>query len=346
MNKYLLGIGAAALGLSGCVSSGGLFASHNPQSLEPYGVKASGPAVVHMVLASHSPVHDGDTILTVSGKPVTAYSFYSVFTPRGQMKVKTEAGKVHMVSDASLLAKRGAGLKAGTLNPGGTFIFRQKVPAYQRVQDAGLVVMGHERGLISASLWHTKPRILELYVDLRSDASCRTCNLKNLAAMDWSRKAWLTPVPANKVAWVVYPPDNSAGPLMNVPPPTPVGYTSTSNTTGTFNGNVYGNSYSGNYSGYTTTTTSPYYDYTATDMAEAYNLATIFQQAHIRQDDKNRRTFAVDRIGNLRLGRMQAGERMTGYVDFVVPNDFNGPFVVAIKGNGKFAAVKFDLTHG
>lgn len=336
---------AATFVVAGCASTGGLFSSDTPTALMPYGVQADGPAVIHMVTSPDSPLHNGDTVLSINGKPVTAYSFYSDFTARGSMKVKSADGKVQMIPDSALLSANGKKLKALTFKLGGTMIFPQKVPVYKRIQDAGLISLGKEKGLISASLWHTNPRILEVYVDLRSASTCTSCSLKNIAVMDWSRKDWLTPLSINKVAWIVYPPDGSTGPLMNIPPPTPVSYSSTSNTTGTMNGTFYGNSFSGNYSGSTTSTTTPRYNYAATEMAEAYNLGVILKQARIQKDNKNRRSFVIDRMVNLKIGPMSPGERMTGYVDFVVPNGFGGPFVLAIKGNRKFAAVRFGLAH-
>lgn len=332
-----------AIVLGGCATMGGLNDAHTPQPLEPVGVKADSPAVVHLVLSPDSPVHNGDTILSVNGKPVTAFSFYRLFTPQGTMKVKGPHGKVRTVADSAVLFSNGKGLKAHTFKRGGTFVFPQKVGAYHRTQDAAFVMLGHERGLISASLWHTKPEILELYIQVQANQRCGTCSLDNVAVMDWGRKAWLTPVPFNKVAWVVYPPDTPAGPLMNVPPPTPVGYTSTTTGMGTANGSMYGNTYTGTYSGFGTTTTTPYYNYTATNMALAYNLGTVLKQDRIMTDNRNRREFVADRISNLKSGHLLPGEIMTGYVGAVVPNGFTGPYVVAVKGAGKIFDVRFNV---
>jgi|GEM_PF-7042969 len=344
MYRRLLGAGlAAALVLNGCASSGGRFSANSPEPLEPFGVKADSPAVIQMVNAPGSPVSKGDTVVSLNGSPVTTLTFFTHFTPTGEMQVQNPQGKVRTVSDSSLLLPSGKGLKASPIPLGGTLLFPKKVPAYNRQQESAFALLGSESALVTASLWHTKPRIIEIYVELRAGKDCSKCSLKNLGVLDWSHKAWLSPVSYSQVAWVLYPADAPAGALMNVPPPTPIGSTSTSTMTGTLNGTSYGNSYYGNYSGYQTTTTTPYYDYAATDMALAYNLGTIIRQNRIAEDNKNRQAFVANRISNLKTGSLLPGEVMSGYVDVVVPNGFNGPYIVGIKGDGTLAAVRFDI---
>lgn len=332
--------------VSGCATNAGLFSSKKaPVALSPYGVNATSPAVIRMVKRPHSPLHKGATVLSVNGKPVTAYTFYRAFTPKCTSKIKSVGGTVNTVADRKLLSEGGNHLNVFTLPAGGTFIFKQKVPVYKRTQNAGLIYLGREQGLVAASIWNTKPRILELYLDLHASQSCQSCNLKNIGVMDWSRKSWLTSVAVNKVAELVYPRHGEPGPLMNVPPPTPVGYTSTSDTTGSFNGTIIGNGYNGNYSGTTITTTTPQYNYSATNLSELHNLAVILARDRIKRDNKYRRDFVTDRIVNLKLGPLAPGERMSGYVDFVVPNGFDGPFIVVVKGNSKDADIRFDLKN-
>ncbi|MGN8159497.1 hypothetical protein ACS8YF_12585 [Salinisphaera sp. SWV1] len=333
---------AVVVGVSGCASTGGMFGKHTPKPLHPDGVRADSPARIRMVTGSDTSLNEGDTVLSINGKPVKSFSYYNAVSSTGEMTVKSAGGTVRKVALSQLFSDDGKTLEAHTLSRGGVFIFPQQVPAYQRTQDAALLYLGAEKGLVSASMWQTKPRILELRVDLRAEPNCQTCSLKALAVMDGSRKAWLSAIPYNKAAWLVYTPAGRAPPMMNVPPPTPVAYTSTTTGSGTVSGSMYGNAYSGNYSGMSTTTTTPQYNYTGTEMAEAYNLGALLKQERIESDNKHRRDFVANRVGNLRVGRMPAGQQMTGYVDFVVPNDFKGPYVVAIKGNKHFAAARFE----
>jgi hypothetical protein len=68
-------------------------------------------------------------------------------------------------------------------------------------------------------------------------------------------------------------------------------------------------------------------------MAHAYNLGAALQQARIQSDTDARSAFVRDRYTNFRLGAFNPGERVTGYVQFAIPNGFTGPFVVAFEGN-------------
>lgn len=329
------------LSLPACATTGHL-GIKEPTALKVYGVQADGPAVIRTVTEADNPLQVGDTILSIGGQRVTAFSYFNRYGPSATVEARKANGSQVKMAYSRLLRSEGNGLGVLTIGPGQVMVFSQRISSYERTQTAGLMLFGRETALVSASLWQTEPRILEVYIDIRAPESCTTCSLTNLGVMDRSRKAWLTPVPASKVAWVVVPPVGAAPPPMNVPPPTPVGSVTTTTSTGTLNGATYGNSFYGNYSGVASSTTTPYYDYTLTNMALAYNLAAAIQQNRIVQSNRARKGFVVDRIGNLHLGAMTPGERETGYIDFVVPNDFDGPFVVSALSGKRFAAVRFD----
>jgi hypothetical protein len=129
---------------------------------------------------------------------------------------------------------------------------------------------------------------------------------------------------------------------MAVPPPTPIGYTGTTTTMGTFNAYSSGNYMSGTYSGTGITNVTPYYDYTATNMALAYNLGAMIRQSQIQTHGVARNSFVTRRQGNLRIGMLNPGERITGFVHYQLPTGFGGPFLVAIQA-GKLGVVRFDV---
>lgn len=335
---------AVTMVLSGCVSSGGLFSAKGPEPLEPYGIKANAPAVIRTVESPRSLIRKGDTVLSKNGKPMSTLTFFTHFTPHGEIKIEDKRGQTRTLPESRLLRSDGNGLRASPLPIGGALIFSQKVPAYKRKQQSAFVLLGRgESGLVAVSLWNRTPKILEIYVELRAGSDCKKCSLNNLAVMDWSHKAWLSPVSYTQAAWIVYPADAPAGALMNVPPPTPIQSTSTSTVTGSLNGEGYRNHYYGRYTANATTVTTPYYNYTETDMALANDLATELQQDRIEADNRNRRSFVANRLGNLKAGPLARGEIMAGYVDVVVPKGFNGPYIVVIKGNGKLGVARFDL---
>jgi hypothetical protein len=242
------------------------------------------------------------------------------------------------------MSKNGNQLMAWAFEPGDTITFDQNVPAYDRAQPAGLFYLDRATGLVTAGIGDTSPRFLELYVEIRVPESCTDCKLKNIAVMDWGRKSWLAPVDTSQVAWAIFPSAGQAPAPMAIPPPTPVGYTANTYGTGQVSGYAQGNNFVGSYSGTALTSVMPYYDYTLTNLASAYNLGAMLQQARIEADTEARSAFMVGRYSNLRLGSFTPGEQITGYVHFAVPAGFEGPFIVALQGNS-LSLVKFAFTQ-
>lgn len=321
-----------ALCLSAC-SSG---PSARPTPLLPVGTHADAPPQVrHIVTGSPAEEHldVGDAFIAIDGVEVkTTDAFYTSLTATSQtFTVKKLAGTTVKLPVSEIMSDEGM-LTAWALEPGTTITFDQNVPVYGDVQEAGLVYVGQSMGLVTSSIWNTNPRYIELYIDLHIPDSCHDCRLDNVAVMDWERKSWLAPVNADQVAWNLFPSSGQAPAPMAVPPPTPVGYTASSHGWGQASGYSQGNRFSGTYSGTTATTVTPTYDYTMTNMANAYNLGAALTQARIQADNNARDTFVRDRYTNFRLGALNPGERVTGYVQFAVPNGFTGPFVVAFEG--------------
>lgn len=319
--------------LSACSSGPGA----RPAPLSPVGTHAdSPPKVRHIVAGSSAGRHldIGDTFIAIDGAEIdTTDGFYTRLTATTQtVTVNKLDGETVELPVSEIMSDKGM-LTALVLEPGTTITFDQDVPVYGDVQEAGLFYVGQSMGLVTSSTWDTNPRYLELYIDLHVPESCRDCRLDNVAVMDWERKSWLAPVNADQVAWNLFPSSGQAHMMMAVPPPTPVGYTANSHGWGQASGYSQGNSFSSTYSGNTSTTVTPSYDYTMTNMANAYNLGAALTQARIQADSDARSAFVRDRYSNFRLGPLNPGERVTGYVQYAVPQGFTGPFVVAFEGN-------------
>ncbi|HET6444366.1 MAG TPA: hypothetical protein VFI27_07265, partial [candidate division Zixibacteria bacterium] len=107
--------------------------------------------------------------------------------------------------------------------------------------------------------------------------------------------------------------------------------------------NSSGNSTYGNYAGTSITYVNPYYDYTAAFVSLAYNYGAVIKAARIRAHNKARQTFMNLRISNLRIGRLNPGERVTGYVHYQLPVGFDGPYLVVVKA-GTLGIVQFNLS--
>jgi hypothetical protein len=321
----------------------------SPKSLIPYGIASDAPALIRYIepnSSAASVVSKGDLVLAVDTQPVngTFNLWVSVKPDSKFVHIRSRDGSEKYITLTKLIDPQSHRPLALPFDPGQTILFKLQNPAYTVSQDAALLYPQNSIALISTSVWDTEPRYLEVYLELRVDPACQDCKLENIAVMDLSRKSWLTPVPPDYIAWALYPEAGQAPNMIPVPPPTPVGYTATSTLSGTLNTYSYGNSLSGTYYGTGVSTVTPYYDYTATNMAMIYNLAAAIKQNNIIAHSRARVTFVTRRQSNLRVGQLNPGERVTGFVHYQLPNGFNGPFLVVVK-TGNLQAVRFDLNN-
>ena len=319
---------------------------NGPTPLVPFGPSAEAPATIRFIepdspAASH--VEKGDTITAVDGKAVNTWSFlFALNSNTKNVQVVSKDGTSKNIPIGKLEEQENGHLYALPFEPGQSIVFSLRNPVYHVDQNASLFYLRNSMALVSASIWPTKPRYLELYLELRVNTDCTDCELNDIAALDLSRKSWLTPVPTEYAAMALYPLTGSAPGLMAVPPPTPIGQVSSTSLTGLFNAYNYGNTSTGSFSGEALTSTTQNYDYTLTNMALAYNLGAVIQQSNIQASNNARRTFILERVSNLRIGHLNPGERVTGFAYFQIPEGFDGPFLVGLK-SGKFIFCKFDM---
>lgn len=322
-----------------CASMNKMYETGKLAPLIPFGVSADSPPLVRYV-EKNSPaeniVNVGDLIISVDGNPVkSTFNFYEIITPQAKtVEIKTKTGKIKAVPFDKITQPNTYHSYVWLIEPGQTIIFKLHNPVYKKDQDSALLYLHKAKALVSASMWRYEPRYLEVYMELRVDSDCQDCRLENIAVLDLSRKSWLTPVSPSYVAWSLYPYEEAPPSFMPVPPPVPVGYTASTTMAGTFS--------AGSFSGTGFTEINPYYDYTATNFATAYNLGVLIKQWQIQARSEARKKFVTKRLGNLRFGKLNPGERITGFVDFLIPDGFDGPYLIAVKG-GDLGIARFDI---
>lgn len=331
----------------GCATSPDRYDTRKPIYLVPFATSADSPAQVRHIVPdspAKSVIEVGDTILSVDDKPVTnTLGFYSALSPTAKIiRIRAKDGKERDVLASTFIKPDSHEMWAWLFEPGQTISFKLYNPVYADKQEAALLAPKNSVSLVSASIWPTHPRYLEIYLDLQVNPDCLDCKLENIAVLDLSRNSWLTPVSPDYVAWALYPIAGQEPSLMPIPPPTPIGETSTTTTTGTLSAQTYGNYISGTYAGTGFTTTTPYYDYTATNIALAYNLGAMIRQSKIQAHGAARISFVSRRQINLRIGDLNPGEHVTGFVHFQLPEGFVGPYLVVVKA-GNLSIARFDV---
>lgn len=197
-------------------------------------------------------------------------------------------------------------------------------------QAQGLVYAGKLAASFAALRWDTSPPLIELSIVAKADAECEKCGIRDLRVLDLPRGSFVQAVPAEQAAWAVLPDLGNPEEMVPVPPPTPVGATASSHTTGSLTGHQYGGVLRGSYSGSTTTTIQPQYDYSAQNAAAFHNLAVATRNERIQNQNSARNMFLANRYGNLRLGQLEAGESVQGHLFFALPAGFDGPYAVQL----------------
>lgn len=319
-----------------------------PVSLSPVGKHADSPATVEYVEPG-SPADGvlavGDRITKLDGNAITStWDFVNKIGPLKPLTatIVTAGGAEKTVVSEAIYDPKQNKFHIFPFRPGEPFLFSQTPAAYNYDRNAAFLNIGGAWTLVSAGLFQSGVsglRYLELLMEIRVDDGCADCRLDNIAIADQTANSFLTAVSPEYAAWALYPTAGQAPQMMAVPPPTPIGATASTMGRGTFNAYTYGNRISGTFQGSGITTYTPTYDYTLTNMAMAYNLGAMIQQSRIQADTVARQRFVQRRTGNLRLGKLNPGERLSGYVFFQVPANMNGPFLVLLQGKQITGAV-------
>jgi len=201
---------------------------------------------------------------------------------------------------------------------------------------------------VSMERWQGTPNLLEVQVTFAAGKNCAKCTLKSFGIVDVAHNSLLTAVPMDQAAWIEYPDAGQPGQYVNVPPPIPVGATTTANISGTVNGTYqqFGNfgTYNGTVSAFGNATTTYNYDYSATNAANMQNLGVAIRNANIQAQNAARAKFINERYGNLRLGLLNPGETVTGHMFFAAPIGFEGPYAFVVLGESKSNAVLFNVS--
>lgn len=189
--------------------------------------------------------------------------------------------------------------------------------------------------LQTALYWPTYPPMIEIISAYAAKENCKNCSFDDLQVKVSNAK--LAFLPLDFAANTIYPDLGPPGQTVAVPPPTVTGYNAFSTTTGSLYGHSYGNNYSGSYSGFTNTTYTPTYDYSAQNAAAFQNLGVAIRNASIQQQNSTRISFFQNRAGNLKVGKMEPGEAMTGSVFYRALGPVNGPIeVTTVLGKRKY----------
>lgn len=332
--------------LFGCVATTDNYDNIKPVYLKPYGPHAESKPLVRYV-DEGSPLEEkvnvGDEVIAVDGTPVgNTYNFYQLLNNNiKEVKFKSQAGDFYNLSFEDLVKPNSYMMNFWLFKPGQTLAFDLNNPAYLEEQHGALLYPKNSIALVAASIWPTTPGYLEIYLELRVNKNCADCKLENIAVLDLGRNSWLSPVTPDHVAWALYPESGRAPNLVSVPPPTQIGSTTVGSASGTFNAHQQGNYVSGNYTASGMSSTSYYHDYTMTNIALAHNLGAMIAQTRIRHHNIARRRFVERRQSNLRIGKLNPGERVTGYVQFQLPAGFDGPYLVVLKSDN-IAVARFD----
>src|SRR5690606_16049204 len=170
------------------------------------------------------------------------FAFYQMLNPNVvNIKVKGKSGGEKVVPMHHPAKGEPVVNWAWLFEPGQVIAFGLDNPTYGVSQPAALLYPTNSIALVSASVWPTNPKYLEIYLELRVNQDCTDCSIENIAVLDLSRNSWLSPVTPDHVAWALYPIAGQAPNLMAIPPPVALGYTGTTTSTGTFNAQRYGN---------------------------------------------------------------------------------------------------------
>lgn len=322
------------LQLTGCMSI------QTGKPLVPAGPFDDGPMVIRKVFQdtpASNTIQTGDKILRLDDTPINSIGEYYKLVSSNKystVTIQKQNSSTITVDIGNLLAQDSYKSYASPLDDGESFVVRQ-TNADGEPRLAGLISAGHLFGTVSGTFWEKSYNIIEVRLTASVPSSCKECTLKNIALMDWNAQSWLQPISQEDAAWLIYPPLNQPSQMVNVPPPVPIGTTALSSTVGTFDANRYGNYIYGSYSGRTMSTIVPQYDYTLTNLAIMQNLTATIQRDNIQQQNQLRQDFVSKRSGNLRIGKLNSGEKIMGHVYFAVPKNLTGPYVVFVDGGSR-----------
>jgi len=275
----------------------------------------------------------GDKIVAIDDKPITSIQEMAQVIYEGSHSTLTVSrGEMHLDMPVSALADTQSNKwNALVLGDGETFTLDTQ-SATGPTMRAAYVLAGRVAGYVATSVWRSQPNLIEVELRITAPNDCTDCQLRNVAVLDMSRRAWLSIVATRDAAFAIVPEVGQPGQPIAVPPPTVVGSTSTTTMQGTVNAQTYGNTTTGTYSGNAYTTTAPIYDYSNQYAALGHNLGVAIRNAQIETANRERVKFWNVRLGNLRVGTLNPGEIVTGHLFFAAPIGFDGPYMVFVDG--------------
>lgn len=295
-------------GLAGCAAT----AVVERQPLPAVGpTTQDAPVLKHIVPASRAEgqLLPGDRIEAIDGKPITSIQEMAQMVYEGSPSTFTVSrGDTHLDLPIDALADaRTKNWNALVLGDGETFTLDAQSATGPTMRVA-YVLAGRTSGYVATSLWSSQPNLLEVELRLTAPNDCNDCELRNVAVLDMSRKAWLSIVEPRAAAFAIVPEIGQPGQPIAVPPPTVVGSTSTTTMQGNVSAQTYGSTTTGTFTGNAYTTTTPVYDYSNQYAALGHNLGVAIRNAQIETANRERSKFWNVRLGNLRVGKLNPGE--------------------------------------
>jgi len=340
----LLVLGLSSASLANCAS--------NPKVdiLIPVGQPLDGPATVQFVAPetqAATKLAVGDKLTAINASPLPTFgdllSKGAAIKPAIYTFTKS-TGEVFDVPVDSVTDDKGQ-LKFSLMRPDDAFVLT--APFISKPVPAGMTATEFGSAMVSMERWQGTPNLLEVQVTFLAGKNCTKCTLKSFGIVDIAHNSLLTVIPMEQAAWIEYPDAGQPGQYVNVPPPIPIGATTTANISGTVNGTYqqFGNvgTYNGTVSAFGNATTTYNYDYSATNAANMQNLGVAIRNANIQAQNAARTKFINERYGNLRLGALSPGETVTGHMFFAAPIGFEGPYAFVVMGESKSSGVLFNV---
>ncbi len=335
-------ISMAAL-LSGCASN------VQTETLFPVGQQLTAPPTVQGVLPglSEARLTAGDQLAAIDGAPVASYA--ELISRSGKPNTFTfskPTGEKYDVSASKIMDDKGQ-WEFSLFRPYDGLI--TTAPFIDKPEPAAMTATEFGSALVSMQRFKGAPNLIEVQVTFLAAKACTKCTLKSFGIVDTNHNSLLTPIPINQAAWMEYPDQGQPGQFTAVPPPTPLGSTTTTVGSATFNGTCqqFGSfgAINGNITGMSSSVTNYNYDYSAQNAANMYNLGVAIRNASIQAQNAARTKFINSRFGNLRLGALNPGETVTGHMFFAAPAGFDGPYAFVVLGDDRPSAIVFTAAN-
>lgn len=325
--KGLIALVASAFALAACapMSKHSVLSAVGPALSDPpeiHGIKHGSPAEGQLRI--------GDRVVAVDDRPVSTLS--GTLTEIGRTRPQTftiERGGQRVTLPFDVWFPASGEPNAFFLADNESYTVEDKLVAGGTARGAFLYSEKIATGVF-VTRWSTAPNILEVQIKLQVRDNCTDCKLRDIGVMDITRRATLSAVNIQKAAFAVVPDLGAPSQPIAVPPPTVVGSVASTTMTGNVTAQTYGNTTRGTIYGQSNTVSTPIYDYSAQYGALGHNLGVAIRNSQIESANAARSKFNTDRLGNLRAGKLNPGEYVTGHLFFAAPAGFDGPYAVVI----------------